>query len=72
MIDLARTGKDAVVVVRHLNLCAVEGMHRRQRLLSMCSGNAAMVIGAAGRHGRGSGTLSGNCQHQQPDQEDSD
>ena len=33
---------------------------------------AAMVIGSAKRHGRGSSTLRGYCQHQQPNQQRSD
>jgi len=33
---------------------------------------AAMVIGAAKRHGRDGSTLRGNCQHQQPYQQRSD
>ena len=38
--------------------------------LGGCS--AAVMIGAAKRHGRSSSTLRGNCEHQQPDQKRSD
>ena len=56
-------GLDSTIVMCVLGRCS--RMH-----LSRCT--AAVVIGAAKRHGRGGSTLRGNRQHQQPYQQRSD